>query len=477
MDSKLFNKICLIAVSLLAFLLVFLNRGNGFFWDTVQLGSQHANFYHSNNFSHFLLPIDLDSGHIPTFGMYIALVWKIFGKTLEASHWAMLPFALGIVWQFNTLCQRFIPKKYAGIALLMVFIDPSLMSQITLVSPDVPLVFFFLLALNSVFKNSRRLITIGVFCLFLTSMRGMMLSFCLVFIDVYVNLGYKNLLTKEQLKKLAQRSFLYLPALLLFIAFSVYHYQKTGWIGYHKDSPWANCFEKTDFKGFLFNIGLLGWRIVDFGRLGIWIVFGCLALKYKSLLLKEKKNQVLFFAFIVLLVFLPLNMLWAKNLMGHRYLIPIYLAFSLLTATLLFSGIVTHKLKTTLIFVWIIVIASGNFWVYPPKVAKGWDSTLAHLPYYNLRLEAINYIETNNIDFKDVDSFFPNYYSLADIDLKNDPRSFDNFTIGNNSHYVFYSNIFNVDDEVYDYMMANYTAVKKFKRNQVYILLMKRNKS
>ncbi len=476
MNLKLSNRFFLILTSLIAFLLVWVNKENGFFWDTIQLASEHGNFYYSTNFSQLLLPVELDSGHIPAFGMYIALVWKIFGRSLPTSHLAMLPFALGIVWQLNNLCKRFVAYNYIGIALLLVFIDVSLMSQITLVSPDVPLIFFFLLALNSVLKNNKPLITISIFCLFLISMRGMMLSVCFGLIDIYINIGYQNLFKNEKIKILLKRALLYLPALALFVSFSVYHYHEKGWIGYHKDSPWADCFERTNFKGFLFNIGLLGWRILDFGRIGIWIVFIWLLLKYKSQIFKDKRNHILFFIFLVLLFLLPLNMLWAKNLMGYRYLMPIYFAFSLLTASILFSDFVAAKLKIILTVIWLLVVLSGNFWIYPPKIAKGWDSTLAHLPYYKLRIQAIDYLNVNKINFNEVDSFFPNYYPLDVIDLNNDKRSFDNFTIENKSKYIFYCNIFNLDDDVYDYMMSNYTSVKEFENNGIYILLMKKNK-
>lgn len=474
MNVKLSNRLYFILVNLIAFLLVFLNKENGFFWDTIQLASGHGNFYYFNNFSHILLPVGLDSGHIPAFGMYIALAWKIFGRSIEVSHLSMLPFAIGIVWQINNLCKRFVSEKYSGIALLLVFVDASLMSQITLVSPDVPLMFFFLLALNSLLENNRMLIAVSVFCLFLTSMRGMMLSVCLVLIDIYINFGYQNLLKSERIKALLKRSLLYLPALVLFILYSTYHYHEKGWIGYHKDSPWADCFERVDFKGFLFNIGMLGWRILDFGRVGVWIIFLFLIIKYKTQIIKDKKNHILFFSFIVVLLFLPLNMLWAKNLLGHRYLMPIYILFSLLTASILFSDFVTKKLKSVLIVIWLLIVLSGNFWIYPPKISKGWDSTLAHLPYYKLRQQAIGYLDNQKINFKDVDSFFPNYYSIEDIDLNNDKRFFDNYTLGNNSEYIFYSNIFNVDDDVYDYIMINYTVVKEFKNNGVYILLLKK---
>lgn len=475
MNYKLKNQLFFYLTLLIAFLLVVTNRNNGFFWDTIQLASQHGNYYYSNNFSNLLLPIELDSGHIPTFGMYIALIWKAFGRTVEASHLSMLPFAIGIVWQLNNLCKQFIVEKYSGIALLLIFVDASLMSQITLVSPDVPLMFFFLLTLNAVFKNKKELIVIGVLGLFLTSMRGMMLSLCLMIIDIYVNYSFKNLMSFDNIKKLLKRSLLYLPALTLFICFSIYHFHEKGWIGYHKDSPWADCFERTDINGFLFNIGLLGWRLIDFGRIGVWIVCLIIFLKFKKNILNDKQQQVLLLSFIIILILLPLNMLWAKNLMGHRYLLPIYITFSLLTAAFTFSSYVPDKIKNSLIVVWLLIGLSGNFWIYPAKISKGWDSTLAHLPYHQLRTQALNYIDSQKINYKDVTTFFPNYYSLDDIDLNNDKRFFNNYTIGNNSKYILYSNIFNVDDAVYDDMMKKYKPVKEFKNSGVFIVLMEKS--
>jgi hypothetical protein len=474
MNIKYSNNFYLILVNILAFLLVFLNRYNGFFWDTIQLASEHGSFYYYNNFSRLLLPVELDSGHIPAFGIYIALIWKIFGKSLEISHLAMLPFAFGIVWQLHNLCRKFIQEKYVGIALLLIFIDASLMSQITLVSPDVSLMFFFLWALNLVLNNKKIALSIAIFCLFLTSMRGMMLSVCLVLLDVYVNYGFKKNITKDYITSLLKRAILYFPALLLFISFSIYHYHEKGWIGYHKDSPWADCFERVDLKGFLRNVIFLGWRIIDFGRIGVWIVFAVLLLKYKPVIYTQKKNHILYYFFIVLLLLLPLNMLWAKNLMGVRYLMPIYITFSLVTASILFSNFVEKRLRICLIFIWLVIASTGNLWIYPPKISKGSDATLAHLPYYNLRLSAIKYLDSNNINFKDVDSFFPNYYTLEEIDLKNDKKHFENYTIGNNSKYIFYSNIFNVDDDVYDYMIKNYKSIKRFDSNRIYVVLLKK---
>lgn len=444
---------------------------NGFFWDTVQLSSEHANYYFTTNFEDILLPNSIDSGHIPSFGMYLALIWKIFGRSLAMSHLAMFPFICGILWQLQKLIAKFIKKEYAGWALLLVFSDPTLLSQITLVGPDVPLVFFFLMGLNSMLENKGKALTFSIAFLFLISMRGMMISLCLLILDVIKNITFSKSF-KETFASLLKRSLIYLPAFIIFISFSTYHYFEKGWIGVHDNSPWAESFERVGLKGFLYNIGILSWRIVDFGRIGIWIVFCVLLIRYKREIFKIRETCLLFLIFIILLVFLPANMVWAKNLLGHRYLLPIYLSFSLLCANILFTQQVGKKLRIALISLWLVSITTGNLWIYPEKISQGWDSTLAHLPYYKIRKQALVYMDEHGINFSEVQSFFPNKSSIDDIDLNNDYRQFTDFD--NNHDYVFYSNVFNLSDEDYDLIKNQYSVIKQFKSGFLYVDICKK---
>ena len=48
-----------------------------FFWDTVQLGAKHGIHFYETRFAEILLPDTFDSGHVPIFGMYLALM-KVF---------------------------------------------------------------------------------------------------------------------------------------------------------------------------------------------------------------------------------------------------------------------------------------------------------------------------------------------------------------------------------------------------------------
>jgi hypothetical protein len=299
----------------------------------------------------------------------------------------------------------------------------------------------------------------------------MMVSFCLLIIDIIKNITYTKTASYTLLLYI-RRSLIYIPAFLIFLAFSTYHYLEKGWIGFHDNSPWAELFEIVGLKGLIYNIGILGWRIIDFGRIGIWLVFFVLVFKHRYVLLKKMETRFLFCVFIILLVFLSANMIWAKNLLGHRYLLPIYLSFSLLCAHLLFSYQLNRKLKNVLILIWLGSLTTGNLWVYPEKIAQGWDSTLGHLPYYKIRKLTIEYIDEQGIDFREVQSFFPNNSKIDDFDLNKDKRQFVDFD--NSSEYVLYSNVFNVSDEEYYLVRNEYSIIKRFKRGLLYFDICKK---
>ena len=53
-------------------------------------------------------------------------------------------------------------------------------------------------------------------------------------------------------------------------------------------------------------------------------------------------------------------------------------------------------------------LLTGHFWIYPDPVAKGWDATLAHVPYFGLRREAITYLDNKGIPLETVGSDYPN---------------------------------------------------------------------
>ena len=244
MKKKQENFITLFFI-LLAAIFTWLVSKNSFFWDTIQLGSKQAHWFYDNNFRFLLLPNEIDSGHPPVFGMYLAMLWKIFGKTLPISHWAMFPFIVGIILQSKNLLLKFVEPVYLLPAMFLFLGDATLLGQASLVSPDILLVFFFLLSINSILSVKKSLLFISVIGLSLISMRGMMGVLAIFLFALFINY-YKNnfrIYCKDNVKLV----FFFILYSLPVILFLFWHYHKTGWIGYHAASNWATSFETASY--------------------------------------------------------------------------------------------------------------------------------------------------------------------------------------------------------------------------------------
>jgi hypothetical protein len=111
----------------LSLLIYFLSRDNFFFWDTISQVSIPANWYYDNDFKYLFVPDDLTTGHPPSAGLYLAMVWKVFGRSLPVSHLAFLPFIFGIFVQLYRLIEKSGEKEII-IWLIMgvTVIDPTL---------------------------------------------------------------------------------------------------------------------------------------------------------------------------------------------------------------------------------------------------------------------------------------------------------------------------------------------------------------
>jgi len=451
---------------LVAILGTWLVSGKIFFWDTVQLGAKQATFFYDNNFSALLLPDDADSGHIPAFGIYLALFWSLLGKSLAVSHFTMLPFLMGIIWQSNILINKFISPKYRLPALVVFLSDATLLAQSTLISPDIPLVFLFLTGLNALLFEKKYLVMTAVLGLALVSMRGMMAGFALLLFDLLYSVTFTNL--KHLFMQLVKKAIFYLPALLAILAYNLYHFRIKGWIGYHEDSPWAECFQRVGLGGVFYNAGILAWRMLDFGRVFLWCVaLLIIGVHYKNIAANRKARQ-LFFIFSLTLASLSVSFLLYKNLSGHRYLLPAMLMFSMFTIYLVTEILAGDKIKYALLTLLTIGLLTGNLWIYPRNIAQGWDASLAHLPYFGLRDKMLDYLAEQQIPITEVASLFPNNIEIRYLDLTENRQKHPTIDLGT-SVLVLYSNVFNdITDEEIEKLDRDYRIVKEAEKAGIY---------
>jgi hypothetical protein len=456
---------------------VLLTAGLPFFWDTIQLASRHAHFFYESNFSSVFLPNDMDSGHIPAFGMYLAFIWKIFGKTLIASHISMLPFVMGAVYFTRKLTDMLFQTRWNWLITCFLLTDATILTQFTLVSPDIWILFFLSMALFSSFREKRVLLALAMIGLTLTSMRGMMIVAAMFgagwIVFLMEQTGTSKSLVNTSWRYILKSLPVFLPALLTASVYLVFHYIRTGWIGYHTGMPWAEHFQRVNTAGVFRNLLIMGWRLADNGRILIWLTGFMLA----GLMISRKikidllGKRLLVFT-LVLLVPLSYSALMYKNLSGHRYLIPVFFMGTLTVLYHLFNRCGT-KWKPLIAGILALGMVSGNFWVYPDRISKGWDAMLAYLPYQHLRKEMIQFIELQHINYSEVGTDFPNNIPLKFIELNDETRSFGSKEDKmNNFRYIFYSNVFNgFSDAELNALKSEWKVIKTLHRGQVKVIM------
>jgi hypothetical protein len=448
-----------------------------FFWDTVQLASKHAHFFYETGFSSIILPNEIDSGHIPTLGIYLAMIWKIAGKSLIVSHLAMFPFVFGIVYQSIILVRRYYSSEWHYYALALLLADATLLAQCTLVSPDVLVVFFLLMSFNNLFPRKQFWGPIALAGLALSSMRGMMCIAGLFLAEMLLYISHEKIeLSTVWLKKTFLFAFraikAYLPAIILAFTFLAWHYYKTGWIGYHKEMPWYTLFQRVGFKGAIWNTFILGWRLIDFGRIFVWLTgMFCLWHFFRNRPVLPGKLKTILIILLSMLIALCHAAILHRNLSAHRYFLPIYLLISLLVTYYLFEVIHSRFWKKAAFYIMFAGMLSGNFLIYPDNVDKGWDSSLAYLPYFSLRERMMNYMDKEGIAINETGTLFPNLSKLKYIDLSDKDDAFAELDLKTN-RYVFYSNIYNGFPAAQLYELKSYwRKLKEYRFMGVKIIL------
>lgn len=436
-----------------------------FFWDTIQLASRQAQWYYDQHFKYLLLPDVIDSGHPSGFGMYLALCWQGFGQSLLLSHLAILPFVILTLLGLFRLSKNF-DGYLAWIFPLLVVIDSVFLGQISLVSPDVALFAFFIWGLVGVLEKRSGLLLFCSIVLASISLRGMMAVLALYLFQVVngQNEGWRKPV------HWLRRTLPFIPAGLLALAFLGYHAWAKSWVGFHSDSPWRESFTVVGFKGMLKNGVVLAWRIADYGRVFLVLAILGLALKQLKTL---KSNSFFFLVLITLLIQFP-HFLLFQGVSAHRYLLPFYLALHLFFFSLLEQSQLKSKVKSIILSLVFLGLASGNFWVYPPGIAQGWDSTPAHWPHFALRKEVIEYLDQHDIPLEKVGTTFPEIGPLHWRDLNGRQDGFSPLNLSQNE-YVYFSSVMNdFSDEDRKLLFEKWTPVLTLKKAGLKTILFKK---
>jgi len=468
------NLIFQLFVGLIYVLLTVVCINHCFFWDNIQQISKEAHWFYLTDFHRFLMPVhNTGSGivatgyHPPLMGIMTAALWKVFGYKLWVSHIFIFLWALILITNTWKIIKRLFPDNVAGWVLLVTLLESALLTQFSISSPDFILFTAFVISLRAVLENKSFLLSIGVFFLCCINMRGIFVGGILLLTHFYF--VYIQTSTKPGFSTIIKIILPYLPAFILLAAYFTYYFSVNGWF-------FSNSTENIHYSlpggigRIIKHLAEFVLRSVENGRIIIWMI-GCYVafvfVRRKTKLSPEFKTLLFFF---VLLTGLYLLFVFITQMpFSGRYFMPQFFLLTLLA----FLGLNTLLTKTKLKIAFVVVLCfelTGNLWIYPDKIAKSWDCTLAHLPYYELREECFNYIDQQKLDYHQISAGFCLYGNREFIELENNGKTVGTET---NKKYFIDSNISNVEDSFAADLKnrQHWVPVKTFTKCPVYITI------
>ncbi|MFI5149364.1 MAG: hypothetical protein ACHQRM_06485 [Bacteroidia bacterium] len=458
-------------------LITLFSSGIPLFWDAVYYALP-ATQEGKSGFNPLHVQEAYDTGGFPFYALLLKLAWRIFKFHLIITHIALLPFLWAIVFAFYRIGKLFLTEKILPWALLLLFLEPCFLTQAVLAAPDIILLSFFLLALMAMLEKRRMLFTLFLVFLFFCNVRGTFAIASLFILDYL----FSNPLTRKKVNALLP----YIPVTLLAFSWFLYHHRVSGW---YVLSPLR---EQTDehsvsIRIMLKHIVLVVWKLIDSGRIILWIFLGFGFLYFR-------KNKDPLFSRMLLMILLPLLCFSAllipiSNPIGARYFMPVFVLLIFPVCYLLQQWKTIQRIGSVILMA--AILLSGNYWIYPERLSNEWDTSLKVMPYFKLEQDMREFIYTTSLKNKEMNPYkigtqFPLINSRAETYLSHEWNVpdiisyFDNELHYTNAldgpvskfHYYLHSNVCNTDllpqiEEV----KKKWKLVKEFRQGLVYISL------
>lgn len=417
-----------------------------FFWDAAYHAQVALNIY-EHNFNTVFPPLDTDAGHPVLFNLYLAVGWKVFGKNLVISHVLQLPFVWGYVYFTWKFIQKYIPQKNQWRVVVLLCTEATLTAQVMSLNPDVAMLCAFFMALYGIHSQKSRYIIAGTALLSLLSIRGWIMGIALFCID-FVHNG----LDIKEWRKYVKRYIVF--AILIVLWLFLHHFYTGRWF--------ASEMYKSEFLWSIIpkNAVVFVFRLLDTGRVALWavVVYFVWRMRKNIMILLSQTHFLLQSALITLIVFFIL-FVPLTNPIGHRYFMVIYVLL-IVWAT---QKIEESKVKYSTFGIITLFFIAGHFWVYPAPIANGWDSSLAHVPYFRLKNNVLQYVKSKNIPFSQVYTYPP--LQKSEYFTKLSKEKTENLPLLNDENwktapYILYSNVSNsFNRKELNLLQKNYTPI------------------
>ncbi len=484
------KNISLCVTFIAAFSVSYIFRNDIFMWDNITTCAATSSYFFYNGWHIFSMGNFLDIGHPPTMSLYYATVWKLFGRNLIVSHFAQMPFLWLLLQQLFLIGDKLFSgaKKIVFIAasFILVFADTTFLSQVGQVGFEIPSVALWLLAVNLLWKryagNYQKInalfffFTLCIVFIPLIHLRGLALTISLFVAEAFFQ--FQNI--KNNWKKIGFILIPYLISATIFCIWLWFHFTNVGYLFSDAKSSWgAANMGIADMQRAIYNSFLVLMRWLDNGR-----ILMCLAMFLAAFFFVSKfKNEEKSFAKFIFLIFisasfcLSLNFVVMTKYVCHRYFLPSIIMMPMLIVYFISEIKFLKSFFVKIIFLAILFDAAiaGNFIFYFERYSIGWDSTLAHLPYQDLRAKAIRFADENKIPALECGSRFP--FDVADslIYLKQNstqkpPWQTSSMNASNltDFNFVLYSNVCtSFTDEQNQILQQHYQVIKEWKNVKV----------
>lgn len=397
----------------------------GLFWDSISIFAP-ATFFYDNHWATLSLPPGYVTDNLPL-NLLLSAWWYVFGRDLLATHVLFILFGCGVVVNIYKICRLAeIPDNARKYVFLLAVSDTALVTQLLVPMFDGVMLFFVLWGFRAILE--KRPVGLAVAMVFLAMMRTRGVLFC-------GGLAVCHWICHRQFKTTV---LCFLPAFCVAVGlWAVQWFLQRHIFGVGTDSPW----HLTTRYG-MFQHGMsFGRFMLENNRFFLWSVgIACVLYGGKPCWRQEKwRWSIQMFAVIFILC--VLITVPFENPYGPRYFLPVFVLLPWLTAVVAFNALPFRSARWYCILL-TIGLWGGHLWRYPETQFVSWDTTLAHLPYYELRSSMRNYMREHDIHPSEVRSFFPMVKSDYMIDLRGSKEKFSE--TDENVSYVLYSNLFNM---------------------------------
>jgi len=461
------------------FILTIICLNNCYFWDNIQQISKEAHWYYLNDFKSLLIPVNSGSEitatgyHPPLMGIMTALLWKVLGYKLWVSHVFVFFWAIILIFNVWKIIRMLFPEDIVGWVMLIVLLESTLLAQFAIGSPDFILFTAFVISLRAILERKPWLLCFGVFFLCCINMRGIFAGVIMFFVNIIFT--YQQKKKKPDLRLFFKIALPYLPTFILLVAYFTYYFIVNGWF-FSGSSSTGHYSIPNGFARIIRHLAEFGLRSIENGRFIVWFTGIYIAFRtYKSKIVLSLYEKVLLLFFLLLTGLYVLFIFVTQMPFSARYFMPQFFLLTILTILGIIKFFDKRKVRLVLILMLFFEL-TGSLWIYPDKIAKSWDCTLTHLPYYELRKECFNYIDHEKLDYKDISGGFCFYGNRHFTELTEK----DNIVSSDINHkYYIYSNISNVNDSLSDALHNRmyWTPVKSFEKWPVYITIYRNNRN